>query len=85
MKSIYFGYTLTLLAITIFAAILYHTLNLIAPSGLAIPHPMLLAIATGLTSVIPLVGRNLLYGTVIIYLSALIRRSSGSPACSSLL
>jgi predicted PurR-regulated permease PerM len=75
LKSIYFGYTLTLLAITVFAAIIYHTLNLIAPSGLAIPHPMLLAIATGLTSVIPLVGRNLLYGAVIVYLSALAFRS----------
>ena len=76
LKSVYFGYTLTLLAITVLAAVIYHALNLVAPSGLAIPHPMLLAIATGLISAIPLVGRNLLYGTVIVYLSVLAFRSN---------
>ncbi|MCL7419160.1 MAG: AI-2E family transporter, partial [Halalkalicoccus sp.] len=74
LRSIYFGYTLTLLAITVLAAIIYHALNLIAPAGLAIPYPTLLAIATGLTSVIPLVGRNLLYGAVLVYLSILTLR-----------
>ncbi|ADJ16623.1 permease [Halalkalicoccus jeotgali B3] len=75
LKSVYFGYTLTMLAITIISAILYHALNLTALSGLAIPHPTLLAIATGLASVIPLVGRNLLYGAVLVYLSILALRS----------
>jgi predicted PurR-regulated permease PerM len=79
LSSVYFGYTLTLLAITVLAAVLYHALNLVAPPGLLIPHPMLLAIVTGLVSAVPLVGRNVLYAVVIVYLGVVaIRTDPGS-------
>jgi predicted PurR-regulated permease PerM len=69
LSSVYFGYTLTIIVISIVAAIIYNGLNLIAPAGLAIPHPILLGVVTGLISVIPLFGRSLLYGSIILYLS----------------
>lgn len=69
LSSVYFGYTLTIIVIAIAAAIIYTGLNLIAPSALAIPHTILLGIVTGLISVIPLLGRSLLYGTIVLYLT----------------
>ena len=69
LASVYFGYTLTIIVISIVAVIIYNVLNLIAPPGLAIPHAILLGFVTGLISVIPLLGRNLLYGTIVLYLA----------------
>ena len=70
LASVYFGYTLTIVVISIAAVIIYNGLNLVAPPGLAIPHAILLGFATGLISVIPLIGRNLLYGSIVVYLAA---------------
>ncbi|NUE02354.1 AI-2E family transporter [Halorubraceae archaeon YAN] len=69
LASVYFGYTLTILVISIVAVIIYSVLNLVAPPGLTIPHAILLGFATGLISVIPLIGRNLLYGSIFLYLA----------------
>jgi len=69
LASVYFGYTLTIIVISIVAVIIYSVLNLLAPPGLAIPHAILLGFATGLISVIPLIGRNLLYGSIFLYLT----------------
>ncbi len=71
LSSVYFGYTLTIIVIAITASIIYTGLNLIAPAGLAIPHAILLGIVTGLISVIPLLGRSLLYGLIVLYLAFL--------------
>ncbi|ELY41627.1 AI-2E family transporter [Natronorubrum sulfidifaciens] len=71
LSSIFFGYTLTILAIMVLAAILYTLLNAIAPAGLAIPQVLLLAIITGLASVIPLIGRNIVYAAIVVYLAVL--------------
>jgi predicted PurR-regulated permease PerM len=75
LSSVYFGYTLTLLAITVLASLVYHALDLVAPPGLSIPHPMLLAVVTGLVSAVPLVGRNVLYAIVIVYLGVIAIRT----------
>ena len=69
LASVYFGYTLTIIVISIVAVIICQVLNLVAPPGLAIPHAILLGFVTGLISVIPLLGRNLLYGTIVLYLT----------------
>lgn len=68
LASVYFGYTLTIIVIGIVAVIIYNVLNLVAPPGLAIPHPIVLGFVTGLISVVPLIGRNLLYGAIVLYL-----------------
>ncbi|MCU4975995.1 AI-2E family transporter [Halobacteria archaeon AArc-m2/3/4] len=69
LSSVYFGYTLTIIVISIVAVIIYNVLNLVAPPGLAIPHAILLGSVTGLISVIPLFGRSLLYGVIVLYLA----------------
>lgn len=69
LSSVYFGYTLTIIVISLVSVIIYNVLNLVAPPGLAIPHAILLGFVTGLISVIPLLGRNLLYGAIVLYLT----------------
>ncbi|WP_440771358.1 AI-2E family transporter [Natronorubrum sp. DTA28] len=69
LQSVFFGYTLTILAIVLLAGIVYAGLNAIAPAGLEIPQILLLAIVTGLASVIPLVGRNIVYASIVGYLA----------------
>jgi predicted PurR-regulated permease PerM len=69
LQSVFFGYTLTILAIVLLAGVIYTGLNVIAPAGLEIPQVLLLAIVTGLASVIPLVGRNIVYASIVGYLA----------------
>ncbi|WP_137290663.1 AI-2E family transporter [Natronorubrum halophilum] len=69
LQSVFFGYTLTILAIVLLAGVVYTGLNMIAPTGLEIPQVLLLAIVTGLASVIPLVGRNIVYASIVGYLA----------------
>ncbi|WP_121743200.1 AI-2E family transporter [Natronorubrum halophilum] len=69
LQSVFFGYTLTILAIVLLAGVVYTGLNVIAPTGLEIPQVLLLAIVTGLASVIPLVGRNIVYASIVGYLA----------------
>ncbi|SDK67069.1 AI-2E family transporter [Natronorubrum texcoconense] len=69
LQSIFFGYTLTILAIVLLAGVVYAGFNAIAPAGLEIPQVLLLAIVTGFASVIPLVGRNIVYASIVGYLA----------------
>lgn len=69
LQSVFFGYTLTILAIVLLAGVVYAGLNVIAPMGLEIPQVLLLAIVTGLASVIPLLGRNIVYASIVGYLA----------------
>jgi predicted PurR-regulated permease PerM len=68
LQSIFFGYTLTILAIMLLAGLIYTGLNTIAPRGLEIPLVLLLAIITGLASIIPLLGRTIVYVGIVGYL-----------------
>ncbi|SIR84826.1 Predicted PurR-regulated permease PerM [Haladaptatus litoreus] len=69
LNSVFFGYTLTIFVIIITSALIYNGLNLIAPPGMAIPQTMLVAVATGLATLIPLVGRSIVYLVVVLYLA----------------
>ncbi|WP_254533735.1 AI-2E family transporter [Natrinema gelatinilyticum] len=69
LESIFFGYTLTIFAIMLSAGGIYLLLNAIAPSGIAIPQVLLLAIITGLASIIPFVGRTVVYVVIIGFLA----------------
>jgi predicted PurR-regulated permease PerM len=69
LQSVFFGYTLTIFAIVLLAGVVYTGLNMIAPAGLEIPQVLLLAIVTGLASVIPLIGRNIVYVSIVGYLA----------------
>ncbi|MFC7137821.1 AI-2E family transporter [Halobaculum litoreum] len=68
LQSVYFGYTATIFIVVIMATVAYSAFNLIAPPGLAIPQPITLAVLTGLFTIVPLVGRSILYVVVTVYL-----------------
>ena len=61
LRSVYFGYTLTIFVVMLLAAVLYTLFNLVAPPGLAIPSVVLLAVVTGVFTIIPLLGRTIVY------------------------
>lgn len=71
LRQIYFGQMLTVFSVMILAWILYSLLNLVAPSGLSIPHPLLLGLLTGVATFVPLIGRSLVYVPVTVYLAIL--------------
>lgn len=78
IKSIYFGYTITIFVIIILSGILYYLLNFMAPAGVQIPSPVLLAVLTGLFSLFPGVGRPLFFLLITGYLTMLAMRTAPS-------
>ncbi|EFW91528.1 permease [Haladaptatus paucihalophilus DX253] len=75
LNSVFFGYTLTIFVIIVLSAVIYTLLNLVAPPGMAIPQTMLVAIATGLATIVPLVGRSIVYFVVVFYLAIVALRT----------
>lgn len=71
LNSVYFGYTLTIFAIILLTIIIYNVFNFFAPQGLLIPQVVLLAFLTGLFTLVPLVGRSIVYLGITLYLSYL--------------
>ncbi|ODR80880.1 AI-2E family transporter [Haladaptatus sp. W1] len=61
LNSIYFGYTLTIFVIMILTAIIYNIFNFFAPGNLLIPVTIMLAVITGIFTLVPLVGRSVVY------------------------
>lgn len=80
LESVYFGYTVTIFVVMVLASVVYTVFNLFAPSGLAIPSPVALAVVTGLFTVIPLVGRSIVYFAVAAYLVVLSLQSNPTSA-----
>lgn len=69
LTSVYFGYTLTIFAIMVLAAVIYGVFNVVSPGDLRIPAVILLAVVTGLFTLIPLVGRSIVYAFIVALLS----------------
>lgn len=69
LTSIYFGYTLTIFAVIVLAAIIYTVFNVVAPGGLVIPSAILLAVVTGIFTLVPLLGRSIVYAFIVALLS----------------
>ena len=69
LTSVYFGYTLTIFVVIVLAAVIYTLFNLVAPEPLRIPSAMLLAVVTGVFTLIPLVGRSIVYVLIVALLS----------------
>jgi predicted PurR-regulated permease PerM len=69
LSSVYFGYTVTIFVVMVLAGIVYSAFNLIAPPGLAIPAPLPMAVITGVFTIVPLVGRSIVYLVVTAYLA----------------
>lgn len=70
LGRVYGGQMLTILVVVVLAWALYTALNLIAPPGLSIPFPALLALVTGAATFVPLIGRSLVYAPIVVYLAA---------------
>ncbi len=64
LGSVYFGYTMTIFAVIILSAVIYAAFDFTAPGGLTIPSVVLFAVVTGLFTLVPLVGRSIVYLTV---------------------
>lgn len=75
LGSIYFGYTLTIFVIILLTGVLYNLFNLVAPPGLEIPLTVLLAVLTGLFTIVPLLGRSIVYAVIVLYLSVIALRT----------
>lgn len=61
LESVYFGNVIAIAVITIVSVIWFNIYNMIAPSSVAIPVPTLLAVLTGLASIIPVVVGKLVW------------------------
>ncbi|UPM41809.1 AI-2E family transporter [Halocatena salina] len=68
LKIVFFGNILNAFVVAVTALFAYNALNLIAPSGGAIPSPTLLGLLTGAASLIPVIGMKIVYVPVAVYL-----------------
>lgn len=68
LKIVFFGNILNAFVVAVTALFAYNALNLIAPSGGAIPSPTLLGLLTGAASLIPVIGMKIVYVPVAAYL-----------------
>jgi predicted PurR-regulated permease PerM len=69
LARVYFANLAIVFVTVIFSAVVYHLLNRVAPPGIAIPQPLFVAVVTGVATLVPLVGRGLVYVVVGGYLS----------------
>lgn len=69
LTSVYFGYTLTIFVVIVLAAVVYTVFNAVAPGDLTIPQVVLLAVITGIFTLIPLLGRSIVYAFIVALLS----------------
>lgn len=66
---IFFGNILNAIITAILAMIVYNLFNTYAPLHLQLPYPILLAILTGVASLVPMIGVKLVWIPTIIYLA----------------
>ncbi|WP_435099979.1 AI-2E family transporter [Halarchaeum sp. P4] len=68
LETMYYGTVLMVFVVAVGAFVVYHAYNLLAPAAIAIPFPTALAVATGLTTLIPLVVGKVVYVPLVGYL-----------------
>ena len=61
LQSVYVGNVLTVFVVTLLGLVVYNALNFVAPPNLAVPVPALLALLTGLATLVPLVVGKIVY------------------------
>lgn len=67
----YFGNIRTVIVVAMLAIAIYNGLNLIAPPGLKIPIPNVLALLTGAATIIPIVVGKVVYVPLTVYLGSI--------------
>lgn len=70
LKTVFFGNILNAMAVAILAVICYAILNVFAPSGVAIPSPVLVGLLVGVGSLIPVAGMKIVYVPVALIITA---------------
>lgn len=69
LKVVYFGNIRTVLVVALLGVVVYNALDFLAPAPLSVPTPTLLALATGVATLIPLVVGKVVYLPVAGYLA----------------
>ncbi|QLC33005.1 AI-2E family transporter [Halarchaeum sp. CBA1220] len=68
LETMYSGTVLMVFVVAVGAFVAYHAYNFLAPPAVAIPFPTALAVATGLTTLIPLIVGKVVYLPLVGYL-----------------
>lgn len=68
LEAVYFSNVLLVALVAGLAVVVYHGYNYLAPAAVSIPFPTVLALLTGLTSLIPLVVGKVVYVPLVGYL-----------------
>jgi predicted PurR-regulated permease PerM len=77
LETVFFGNVLFVLVMSILAAVVYCGFNFVAPPALTIPFAVLLALLTGIASLIPLVVGKVVYVPLVAYLALVASTQSG--------
>lgn len=77
LESVFFGNLLFVLTMAVIAVIMYEATNLLAPPGLHIPMILVLAVLTGVTSLLPIIVSKVIYLPVVVYLAVQALSSDG--------
>lgn len=80
LQAVYFGNLLVVFVVAGLALVVYYGFSALAPSGLAIPLPIVLALLTGISSLIPIVVSKVIYVPLAAYLGLLAVRTDASLA-----
>lgn len=68
LRTVYVGNVLTVFAVIVLGLVVYNGLDLLAPATVGVPVPTLLALLTGLATLVPLVVGKIVYVPVGLYL-----------------
>jgi predicted PurR-regulated permease PerM len=71
LQVAYYGNIRTVVAVAMLAIVIYNGLNLIAPRGLTIPIPNVLALLTGVATIVPIVVGKIVYVPLAVYLGSI--------------
>ena len=77
LETVFFGNVLFVFTMAILAAVVYYGFNFVAPPALTIPFAILLALLTGVASLVPLVVGKLVYVPLVAYLAVVASRTGG--------
>lgn len=76
LQVVYFGNIRTVVVVGLLGMLVYNGLNAVAPAGLGIPIPNVLAILTGAATLIPVVVGKVVYVPLAIYLGSVAVQSN---------
>ena len=77
LESVFFGNLLFVLAMSVIAAVAYSATNYVAPAGVRVPMVLVLALLTGVASLIPIVVGKVVYIPVVAYLAVQTLQTGG--------